>query len=89
MESINKIPAITDPLGKHWDQPSRNDILLDDKYALMSSDTHNALKHYEFSNPSGAYEGKMWRRGDFLCWYDADPKDAEYCIIHCREIIVT
>lgn len=33
------IPPITDPLGKHWQQPHRRFIELDDTHALMSEQT--------------------------------------------------
>lgn len=58
------IPPITDPLGAHWDQPDRASILIDATHALMTVATFKALHEYSCSNPSGVYEGKMWRRHD-------------------------
>lgn len=55
------IPPMTDPMGKHWDQPSRDGIVLDDTHALMTEATFKALHEYSGSVPSGVYPGKMWR----------------------------
>lgn len=55
------IPPITDPLGKHWQQPHRRFIELDDTHALMSEQTFKGLKEYSTSIPTGRYEGKMWK----------------------------
>lgn len=86
----NVIPPITDPLGRHWDQPPTSDILLDDTHALMTTRTFEDLLEYSATNPTGAYEGKMWRRHDgafdrefrarggkpvwLLCWYGESDK---------------
>lgn len=40
------IPPITDPLGKHWQQPHRRFIELDDTHALMSEQTFKGPKHF-------------------------------------------
>ena len=40
------IPPITDPLGKHWQQPHRRFIELDNTHALMSEQTFKGLKEY-------------------------------------------
>jgi hypothetical protein len=80
-----EIPPIVHPLGTHWQQPSTKDILVDDKYALMSRAVFEALPEYSATKPTGVYEGKMWRRHDgafdqrflagggkpewLLCWY--------------------
>lgn len=58
---MNAIPKITDPLGKHWNQPSADEILIDDTHAVMSADTFRQLAEYSCSVPSGVYPGKMWR----------------------------
>lgn len=55
------IPPITDPLGKHWQQPHRRFIELDNTHALMSEQTFKGLKEYSTSIPTGRYEGKMWK----------------------------
>lgn len=58
------IPPMTHPLGRYWDQPSREEILIDEKHALMQIDTFSKLHEYSSSIPSGVYEGKMWRAWD-------------------------
>lgn len=55
------IPPITDPLGKHWDQPARREIEIDATHAMMSQETFQALGEYSCSMPTGVYPGKMWR----------------------------
>lgn len=82
------IPAITDPNGRYWDQPKREDILIDETHAIMSKDTFAKLCHYEISIPSGVYTGKMWRRRNTLVWFADHPTDAKLCSMHCREIII-
>jgi hypothetical protein len=81
----NTIPPMTHELSRYWEQPSREEILVDDTHALMTRETFQKLAEYSASNPTGAYEGKMWRRHDglfderfkvrggvpewLLCWY--------------------
>lgn len=55
------IPPMTHPLSKHWNQPDRSLIILDDKYALMSKEVFDKLHEYSTSIPTGVYEGKMWK----------------------------
>jgi hypothetical protein len=78
MTELNVVPPITDPLGRHWDQPAAEDILLHEKHALMTPGTFKQLHEYSTTLPTGTYSGKMWRRripfrGEparwFLCWY--------------------
>ncbi len=64
------IPAMVDPLGRYWKQPDSSSIALDDKTALMSQATFDALAEYAWTLPSGVYVGKMWRSGKKLAWYD-------------------
>ena len=70
------IPPITEPLGKHWQQPHRRFIELDDTHALMSEQTFKGLKEYSTSIPTGRYEGKMWKgfiKGEwYLVWLAPD-----------------
>ena len=42
------IPPITDPLGKHWQQPHRRFIELDDTHALMSEQTFKGTGEIEY-----------------------------------------
>lgn len=72
------IPPMVHELGKYWDQPSLDNILLTDKEAKMSKEDFDKLPTYSMSNPSGAYEGKMWK-GEFnkewyLCWWGVSNK---------------
>lgn len=55
----NTIPPITDPMGRHWRQPSVASIALDDTHALMDDATFQALPEYSATRPSGVYPGKM------------------------------
>ena len=55
------IPDMTDPLGKYWEQPNREDIAVDHSHAVMSMETFKKLKDYSRSQPTGTYPGKMWR----------------------------
>lgn len=57
----NTIPEMTHPLSKSWDQPSASKIKIDDKIAEMDQETFDQLKDYSLSQPSGVYEGKMWK----------------------------
>ncbi len=90
-EAPHPIPPMTDPLSKYWDQPSRSDILVDKDHAAMSKDTLFGLYEYSASQPTGVYEGKMWRRkGDdtwWLCWYGHDDAPG-FVSNNYREILV-
>ena len=86
------IPVITDPLGKYWDQPSLDDIAIDDDVAMMTPKAFDELLDYSASIPSGKYAGKMWkacyRDGWYLRWYEDDPEDASSLFIRRRKIVV-
>ena len=83
VENAAMIPLMNHPLARYWDQPAREAIELDDKFAWMSLATFNELREYSCSYPSGVYPGKMWRRHEglyefgcpvsrrrwLLCWY--------------------
>lgn len=100
---MDQIPPITDPLGRHWDQPSPASILIDDTHALMDRATCEMLSEYSCSIPSGVYEGKMWKRHDgiydrrfiasggrptwLLMWFGPSP-DPSKCSINSRRIIL-
>jgi len=85
------IPNMVHPLSKHWDQPSRKDIAIDDMYALMGRESFQQLKRYSTSIPTGIYEGKMWkaRIGGkwFLRWFGIENKEGLLPLL-IREIIV-
>lgn len=90
------IPPITDEMGKYWDQPNLEGILIDDKNALMSDSDFWALSDYSSTFPSGVYDGKMWKRrlnyydeskGWNLCWYGPS-EDPNKCSINHRRILI-
>lgn len=91
------IPAITDPLGRYWDQPPLRDILVDGTHAVMSQQTMSQLKNYSHTNPTGVYEGKMWRAElihpetretiNVLRWY-AKSEDPGWVVNEQRRILL-
>lgn len=93
---MKEIPEMTNPLGRYWDQPDRSKIIIDDKYAIMTEQTMNELKEYSTTNPSGVYEGKMWRSKfvengktiHYLHWYSNSEKP-NYCKHNVRNILIT
>ncbi len=86
------IPRMTDPLGRHWQQPDRDSIELDKTHALMSEATFGKLLDYSRSVPSGVYSGKMWKgqcRGVwFLCWFGGPSSEPGEVWTHHREILI-
>lgn len=83
----NYIPDMVHPLSKGWfEQPKREDITIDDTSALMSEKSFKMLHEYSTSQPSGVYEGKMWKAhwyelidgkkvwDWYLCWYGLSTK---------------
>ncbi len=77
------IPPMTHELSRAWNQPDTSQILIDDTHAAMSEKTFFQLKEYSTSQPSGVYEGKMWRRHQryenappewLLCWFGFSDK---------------
>ena len=99
------IPPITDPMDRSWDQPPRERITVDDKHALMSLADFKALPEYSSSQPSGVYDGKMWRRHNgacdwnfiarggkpewWLCWFGPSEKGPDFCTTNHRKIILS
>lgn len=86
------IPPITSPLGRFWEQPKREDILMDDQYAIMTMETYRRLHEYNTTYPTGVYEGKMWStfhplHGMYLRWW-APTEDPKMCKVLFRKIIV-
>lgn len=55
------IPEMTDPMGRYWDQPSKDKISFSLSYAWMDKESFDALKDYSQSQPTGCYPGKMWK----------------------------
>lgn len=102
IESADDIPPITDPLGRHWGQPDRTEILIDGTHAVMTTRTFELLAEYSATNPSGVYEGKMWRRHDglfdprclpkdrrwLLCWFGFSKIGPGFVSNNYREILI-
>lgn len=70
----NVIPPMTNPLGQYWDQPDPKNIVLDDNYAAMTREDFEKLPDYSQSEPTGKYNGKMWKgkygnRTSGLSWW--------------------
>lgn len=63
--AVHVVPAMTDPLGKHFRQPRREAILIGQDTAFMSRATFDKLSEYSTTNPSGVYPGKMWKAERF------------------------
>lgn len=86
----NTIPEMIHKLGRYWDQPSRDLILVDDTHALMDETTFKKLANYSMSKPSGVYPGKMWKQKSggkwYLRWFGADDGDPRGLITPAREI---
>jgi len=88
----NTIPPITNPLGKHWQQPKVSEIEIDDKYAVMEKSAFNKLLEYSTSTPSGVYIGKMWKgqysNGKwYLAWFSKGDDAGTYLNNNYRIIL--
>lgn len=99
----NFIPPITNEMGRYWEQPSNEQIAVDDSHALMDTATFDALAEYSCTHPSGVYEGKMWRRHNgiydekflksggipewLLMWFGPSD-DPDKCSINSRKILI-
>jgi hypothetical protein len=98
----HEIPDMTDPLGQHWEQPSRAEIELRGGAAFMTRETMEKLKNYSASIPSGKYQGKMWRLCEHeasfgkigapdawhIVWYGPSEKGEEYVKLNFRPIVI-
>jgi len=88
----NTIPEMADLRGKYWEQPNRDDILIDDESALMNKESFKKLKEYSTSIPSGKYPGKMWKSNcgkelGYLVWFSVS-EDPKFLDINHRNIII-
>lgn len=91
------IPEITHELGKHWEQPHRDMMMINDTEVYMRLGTFESLKDYSRSQPSGVYEGKMWKSQVYidndtvltwiLRWFGTS-EDPNMCSNHWRRIIL-
>lgn len=71
---MSDIPPITDEMGRSWRQPPLSEILIDDQCAMMGRESLLMLRNYSATDPTGVYEGKMWRAEDgeggwYLRWF--------------------
>jgi len=85
------IPKMSHPLSSAWDQPNPDYFLIDDTHVIMSERDFKWLRDYSSSQPSGVYDGKMWKsqwNGVWsLKWFGPSDKPG-FCSTSCREIIV-
>ena len=100
--AANAIPLMTDPRGRHWRQPGRDEILVDGTHAVMDRRTFQQLAEYSTSTPTGVYPGKMWKAEGmeghwpqmrptgkwFLRWYGLVDGRPDLCSNNWREIIL-
>lgn len=88
---IHHPTAMVDPLGRHWTQPPRQEVLIDDKHAVMSRKSFSMLLNYSHSTPSWVYDGKMWKSCKdgiwYLRWYAPSPNPTR-CLIHTLPILL-
>lgn len=89
-ELPNIIPPMTHPYGKAWSAPDRSEIIVCDKFATMSKEAFDKLLDYSRSQPTGVYEGKMWKSSDdritwHLHWWSKH-EDPNVCKGNVREI---
>lgn len=96
MMDYARLPRMTDPLGRHWRQPNglRDRVKIYETHATIQERDWRRLPQYESSVPTGAYAGKAWRRGHYLCWYGKPRniiehgKEVEVCSIgYARALI--
>jgi len=88
------IPPITDPLGKHWNQPETMPNLdVMGTHALLSKSEFEGLAEYSTTRPSGVYPGKCWKAdggksGWHLCWFGEVPDKPDLCANNSLPIII-
>lgn len=86
-----EIPKASDRMNPLWNQPNRNEILLDEEVAMMSEKAFQELKEYSCTDPTGVYSGKMWKANKrdnntwYLCWFGPLP-ESDFTYRHCRLI---
>lgn len=87
------IPAMTDPLGRFWEQPRDiRDAPMDDETVLLTPAQFAALHEYSATFPTGVYPGKCWKRIErgprvLLVWY-GEVTAEDTCPIEFRNIEV-
>jgi hypothetical protein len=80
----NEIPPMTHWMGSAWKQPKLSEILIDDTHAVMTQRTFDKLLNYAHSQPTGVYEGKMYRKDDYLHWWATRISQAWFVITSAR-----
>ena len=88
---MSRIPAMTHTLGKYWNQPAREAVLVDDTHAVMDTAAFDQLAEYSTTLPSGVYPGKMWRAESHgrwvLRWYGVVDGNPDVCSNNQVEIL--
>lgn len=86
-ERHEEIPPMTHPLSKAWDQPPLNEFVIDKTHCLMTEKTYKQLHNYEYTLPTGKYEGKVFRRGNRFTWF-SEHVNPGLLMINYREILI-
>jgi hypothetical protein len=55
------IPPITDPMGRHWQQPDLTSLDISGDTVELTQREFDALMEYSTTLPSGVYPGKCWK----------------------------
>lgn len=84
-QDFHPIPPMTDPMGRSWDQPPRERILVDEKHALMTKADFESLHEYSATMPTGVYPGKMWRRHNGAFDPKCRPEDVTWLLVWYEE----
>lgn len=90
---LNAIPPMTDPLGKHWEQPADiRTVEMDDTHVILTPGHIRQLSNYDRSMPSGVYSGKCWLRENgpttWLVWYGEETTSGSQEFHVCRRIVL-
>ncbi len=84
----NNIPPLPLLMPEQWVQPSVEDLIVDNEYTVMTQQSFNLLQHYQHSIPAKIYVGKMWRKGDLLCWWRYRDSSESQISIEYRKILI-
>lgn len=92
----NVIPPMTHPWGQVWKQPDTRNLVLDDKSVVMCKRDFDMLSDYTCSEPTGKYNGKMWKAQYgprnapkwYLCWCHDENTVSQEIYISYREILI-
>lgn len=101
MKGLNKsvrripspVPEINHPLGKNWNNPNTDNLKFfqtvsgGSMFVNIGEDEMKKMLRYDFSLPSGVYDGKMWLRGEFVAWFSQCPGKEDSCNINLAKII--